>query len=41
VYCNVDFTPSKVSKKTDSSWEHIINNSKIITVTNIVLCYCS
>ena len=40
VYCGVQFTPSKVSKKTAASWEHIINDAKIITRENIVLCCC-
>lgn len=40
VYCRVKFTPTKTSKKRAASWEHIINNSKIITRENIVLCCC-
>lgn len=40
VYCGVGFTQSKVSKKTTASWEHIINDAKIITRENIVLCCC-
>ncbi len=40
VYCAVEFTPAKVSKKTAASWEHIINDSKIITRENIALCCC-
>ena len=41
VYCGTEFTSSKVSKKTASSWEHIINDAKIITKENIALCCCS
>lgn len=41
VYCGVEFTSSKVSKKTAASWEHIINDAKIITRENIALCCCS
>lgn len=41
VYCNVAFTPFKVSKKTSASWEHIINDETIITEENICLCCCS
>jgi ribosomal protein L24 len=41
VYCGVEFTSSKVSKKTAPSWEHIINDAKIITRENIALCCCS
>lgn len=40
VYCGCEFTPTKVSKKTAASWEHIINNAKIITRENIALCCC-
>ncbi|MGB3974098.1 MAG: HNH endonuclease [Desulfomonilia bacterium] len=40
VYCGVAFTPAKFSKKTAASWEHIINNSQIITRENIALCCC-
>ncbi|MHC4873764.1 MAG: HNH endonuclease [Planctomycetota bacterium] len=40
VYCGVEFTPAKVSKKTAASWEHIINDAKIINGENIVLCCC-
>lgn len=38
VYCGVEFTPAKVSAKSAASWEHIINDAKIITRENIVLC---
>ena len=41
VYCGIEFTSSKVSKKTAPSWEHIINDVKIITRENIALCCCS
>ena len=40
VYCGIEFTPAKVSKKSAASWEHIINDAKIITRENIVLCCC-
>ena len=40
VYCGVEFTPAKVSKKTCASWEHIINDAKNITRENISLCCC-
>lgn len=40
VYCGAEFTPAKVSKKTAASWEHIINDAKIITKENITLCCC-
>jgi len=38
VYCGVPFTPFSVSKKSAASWEHIVNDAKIITRENIVLC---
>jgi hypothetical protein len=41
VYCGVEFTPAKVSMKTAASWEHIINDVKIITRENIALCCCA
>ena len=40
VYCGTPFTSSKVSKKSAASWEHIINDEKIITRENIALCCC-
>jgi len=40
VYCNTAFTSPKVSRKTAQSWEHIINDAKIITLENIALCCC-
>jgi hypothetical protein len=40
VYCRIEFTPAKVSNKSAASWEHIINDVKIITPENIALCCC-
>ena len=40
VYCGVEFTSVKISKKTAASWEHIINDAKIIIRENIALCCC-
>ena len=40
VYCGIEFTPAKVSKKTAASWEHIVNDAQIVTRENIVLCCC-
>jgi hypothetical protein len=40
VYCNAEFTPAKVSRKSAASWEHIINDATIITRENIALCCC-
>ena len=41
VYCGDKFTAARVSKKTCASWEHIVNDAKIITRENIALCCCS
>ena len=40
VYCGGEFTSAKFSKKSAASWEHIINDAKIITRENICLCCC-
>lgn len=40
VYCGTPFTLSKISKKSAASWEHIINDEKMITRENIALCCC-
>ena len=39
VYCGIEFDNS--IKKTTASWEHIINDAKIITLENICLCCIS
>lgn len=38
VYCGTDFTYYKESVKSSASWEHIINDARIITSENIALC---
>ncbi|MFA6281764.1 MAG: HNH endonuclease [Candidatus Omnitrophota bacterium] len=38
VYCGVKFGSSKQFRKNKASWEHIINDSKIITKENIARC---
>jgi hypothetical protein len=40
VYCRTPFTHPKESKRSAASWEHIINDEKIITRENIALCCC-
>jgi hypothetical protein len=40
IYCGIEFTDSKESRKTSATWEHIINDAKIITRDNIALCCC-
>lgn len=38
VYCGVAFTTPPVNRKSAASWEHIINDARIITRENIALC---
>ena len=38
VYCGVQFGSSKESRKTQASWDHIINDASIITRENIARC---
>ena len=40
VYCGKLFALFKISRKSASSWEHIINDATIITRDNIALCCC-
>ena len=40
VYCAEAFTSLKICRKSAPSWEHIINDAKIITRENIALCCC-
>lgn len=39
VYCNIEF--SNLSRKSKSTWEHIINDIRINNKDNIALCCCS
>lgn len=38
VYCGIEFLPAKVSKKQIATWEHIVNDAKIVTRENISRC---
>jgi 5-methylcytosine-specific restriction endonuclease McrA len=38
VYCSVDFTAENMSRRHRPSWEHIINDARIITRENIARC---
>ena len=38
VYCRTEFGTAKVSRKSTATWEHIINDAKIITRNNIARC---
>jgi hypothetical protein len=38
IYCHVEFKSSSESKKSIATWEHIVNDSKIINRENIARC---
>ena len=38
VYCGIEFSSSKKSRKSVATWEHIINDAKIINRENIARC---
>jgi len=38
VYCGVDFSAQSRSRRDRPSWEHIINDARIITRENIARC---
>lgn len=39
IYCGIKF--DKKIKKNTATWEHMVNDEKIITEENIALCCCS
>ncbi|HQF54595.1 MAG TPA: HNH endonuclease [Fibrobacteria bacterium] len=41
IYCGVKFDIANLKRGDKPSWEHIINNAKIITLENIALCCVS
>jgi 5-methylcytosine-specific restriction endonuclease McrA len=41
VYCGLDFMPNTQKRGAKPSWEHIINDAKIITPENIARCCMS
>ena len=41
VYCGVPFTTAGHFRKTSPSWEHIINDARIVTLENISRCCVS
>jgi hypothetical protein len=41
IYCNVSFGKKNISRKLMPTWEHIINDARIVTIDNIALCCCS
>lgn len=38
IYCWIKFDNSKLQKKKNATWEHIVNDETIITRENISLC---
>jgi hypothetical protein len=38
IYCGVDFTAQSTGRRNMPSWEHIINDARIITRENIARC---
>ena len=40
IYCGVPFTQNNTSRKSMPTWEHIINDARIINPDNITLCCC-
>ncbi|MBT8180500.1 MAG: HNH endonuclease [Maribacter sp.] len=41
VYCGVEFMENNESRKSDPSWEHIVNDIRINGKNNIALCCIS
>lgn len=41
VYCGVLFTTPEQCKKTSPSWEHIVNDARMVTLENISRCCVS
>jgi hypothetical protein len=41
IYCQLDFSLPAVSRGARPSWEHIVNDERIITPANIALCCIS
>ena len=38
IYCGIEFTTSAAQRRIKPSWEHIINDARIVTRENIALC---
>jgi len=41
VYCGIEFIPLNESRKSKPTWEHIVNDTRIITLENIARCCMS
>ena len=38
IYCGIEFATSKETQKSMATWEHIVNDARIITKENIARC---
>lgn len=38
IYCRIEFGESEETGKAKATWEHIVNNAKIINLENIARC---
>ena len=38
VYCGIEFVPANEARKTKPSWEHIVNDARIVNQENIARC---
>lgn len=38
VYCGVDFGSNSEDRRTNPTWEHIVNDARIVTIENIARC---
>jgi len=41
VYCGVEFNTATQTRKSKPSWEHIVNDARIVSRTNIARCCMS
>jgi hypothetical protein len=41
VYCGIEFISTNESRKSKPTWEHIVNDARIINRENIARCCCS
>ncbi|WP_432744179.1 hypothetical protein ABXJ76_03630 [Methylobacter sp. G7] len=41
VYCGIEFVLSNESRKSKPTWEHIVNDARIISLENIARCCTS
>jgi len=41
VYCGVEFSPAHGARRLKASWEHIVNDARLVTLENIARCCVS